>query len=1725
MPTLRIIFSLVITQCLCILASGADANRLTYLDEPCDPAYVGRDFPRLETPQWVGEPGVEAVVVLSIDDMRDPEKYEAFLRPILDRLKKVDGRAPVSIFTNSVAPEHPQLQSWMDEGLSLEVHTIDHPCPCLGGGDFDAARSTYERCVDLMASIPGNQPVAFRMPCCDSINSTSPRFWTEIFQQTTNAGNFLRIDSSVFHLFTAKDPSLPRELVLREDGSSRFRHYLPFPSFVNTIEDYPYPYVISQGCWQFPCSVPSDWEAQHVQSPNNPETVEDMKRALDATVLKKGVYTLVFHPHNWIRNDQIVNLIEHAVQKHGKKVKFLNFAECANRIRDNLLAGETLRTKTGDDNGVRVLDLNDDGFLDVIIGNDHLQKSRVWEPATNKWVESEFPAQLVTNNAGMQHTEGGQFFVTQQNGNASLLIRNSRAQGAWHFQVGGWTRDDTMLNGLQTSGNEIFTASNHRDLGVRLRDLDGDGKCELIEGGPNDKGGRVFRWNVEETAWQSLPFRLPAGTAIVDEHGKDAGLRFVDVDGDANEDVLFSDHDRYSLHLFSSIEKGWDRQCLWALRSQKDEIPMIVRNGTNNGAWFADGHLWVQNEDTQRLPALVDRRSFDELIEDLPPAPKNPDLSLKSLDVRPGFHVELIASEPMVMDPVAFDWGSDGRLWVVEMADYPLGLDDQGEVGGRVRYLRDTTGDGKYDQSTLFADGIAYPTDVMAWREGVLVTAAPNIWYLEDTNGDGRADRKEAWFSGFGEGNQQHRVNGLRWGLDNWVYVANGDSGGVIQSAKTNQRVNISGRDLRIRPDTGAMDTASGRTQHGRGRDDVGNWWGANNISPMFQYVLNDHYLRRNPHVASPDPRWPVATLQDSPLFPISRIMSHWSGYQPPAPGEPSRFTSACGTIVYRDNLFGEAFRGDMFVSEPVHNLIHRRKVETQGITMVSSKPQDEAGREFLRSRDSWFRPTMLRTGPDGCLWVADMYRLVIEHPEWIDDTREQSLDLRAGHERGRIYRVVPDNITPRSIPRLAESSGQHLVDALASPSGTTRDLAHRMLLWHQDKSIADLLSRASRSSNPMQRLHALCVLAGRTEIQPEWLIEAMQDDSPAIRRHAVRIAEHFAKPTSNEAVVNAMAELGQHERDPQVILQLAYTLGEFNDAKSGRALGALLARNRNSPFITAAAISGSSTRLEDVILGIVNSLESPPEIASLIPPILATALGNNDHNSTGLLMQAIIPSDSEAITAWQLTALANLAEEIRKRGKSLDQFAEASNTAIHIEPILTAARGILVDSETPLELRSDALKLLASNSRVSEEDIETWASLLLPQTPRNIQQSTIALITEPRHKAILRAVLARWRSFGPLTRDRLVEAMLQRSLSTHLLLDALESAVLDESDISTSHRQLMIHHRDHEIASKAGKFLPTKVPLDRQRVIDRYLPVVRSGGDPVRGRTHFQKNCGQCHRLGEVGHTVGPDLGALVNLSAEFLTTHILDPHRAVEDKYRNYLLVTVDGRQFNGILHSETATSVTLMGQNNETYIVLKRDIEDEGFKRSQLSMMPHGLEANLDPPAMADVVAFIAANQLPPKSFEGNQPRTVKALEPSGSLRLRAADAALYGPSIVFESKYGNVGFWQSVEDRVQWRFDVPIAGEYDLYLDWALAVKTANQTFNFKVGDQQVSAPTKETGSWDQYQQMKIGTLYLSQGSQLAVMRATPPLDNFLIDLREVCLTPTGEKPPSPFSGGE
>jgi hypothetical protein len=558
--------------------------------------------------------------------MREPAKYETYLRPILQRLKAIDGRAPVSIMTCSVRPDDPQLQSWLGEGLSLECHTIDHPCPLLQGGDFAKAKSTYDRCVYLLNEVPGNKPVAFRMPCCDSLNTVSPRFYREIISAPTLA-EYLQISSSVFNVFAAGDPAIPRELVTDPDGREKFRKYLPknlkrgevvHNHFVNWIENYPYPFVINKLCWEFPCVVPSDWEANHLHQPKNPDTVRDMKAALDITVLKQGVYCLVFHPHGWIRNDQVVELIDHAVERHGGKVRFLTFREANDRLERNLLGGADLGVRDYD-NGIRLLDIDSDGYLDVIDGLH--QKTRVWSPETGAWSEADFPFQ-VTRFVAHWAFEAGATFGVLKPGVTSLFLEPlfndlETHYGFWHFEGGKWTRDDSFSAGLP----QKLTRHNpepHEPEVVRLRDVDGDGACELIAG--SERASEIFRWEPSTMRWKQLPFQLPPGAALLGSNDQGtSGVRWVDVNADGSDDVVLSTSDRYGIWLFKDLKTGWSIEALSGKRGERkpeQELPPIVRaDGTDNGFFVHSGALYWQNEDTAHLPDLVERRSFADLLK------------------------------------------------------------------------------------------------------------------------------------------------------------------------------------------------------------------------------------------------------------------------------------------------------------------------------------------------------------------------------------------------------------------------------------------------------------------------------------------------------------------------------------------------------------------------------------------------------------------------------------------------------------------------------------------------------------------------------------------------------------------------------------------------------------------------------------------------------------------------------------------------------------------------------------------------------------------------------------------------------------------------------------------------------------------------------------------------------------------------------------------------------
>lgn len=1703
-------------------AAESSGNRLAYLDGQ-DPFYPGLHFPKLTTPQWVGEPGVEAVVTLGIDDlMENPGTYEAFLRPILEALKQSDGRAPVSIFTCRVSPEEPLVQQWLREGLSLEVHTLTHPCPILAGGNFQTALDTYHQDVALLNRIPGNRPVAFRTPCCDSINSPSPRVFAELLARTNAAGQFLTLDSSVFHLFTPDDPELPREWVREADGRERFRKYVPFPNYAVTVENYPYPWPIAHRIWELAGMVPSDWQGQNLHGRTNPVTVRDWQRALDLVVRKQGVLNLCFHPHGWIGNDQVIAFLDHARQTYGARVKFLTFREVEERLNAHLLAGQPLRAPDGGDNGVRLLDLNGDGFQDVVIGNAQLQRTRLWDPQRGRWEELPFPVRLVeTDASGRRRDAGVRFGMLQTNGAASLFLANESRRGFWHFTGRGWVEDPARLRGLEFEGQPVLTVRAGVDQGVRLRDVDGDGLCEILLSNP--RASVIFRWSEAERAWAALPYALPAGMTQVDDQGRDAGLRFVDVNGDGRDDVIFSNAERYALHLFVpelylGFPPGWTRQVIAGRRGELPEIPPIVRDGPypNNGVWFTRDSMFVQNEDTAALPNHSIRLTFDELIRGLQPPPRTAEESLRHIRVAPELVVELVAQEPLVQDPIAFDWGPDGRLWVVEMGDYPLGADGRGQPGGRIRWLQDTNHDGRYDTSTVFLEAVGFPTGLLAWRQGVLVSAAPDIFYAADTDGDGRADVRQVLFTGFGEGNQQHRVNGFEYGLDNWIYGANGDSGGRIRSLQKGRVVDIAGRDFRFRPDTGEFEAIEGQTQFGRHRDDWGNWFGAVNNVWGWHFYLPERYLMRNPSLAV---RSPYRLLGSGPdagrTFPAGRLQQRFNDI-----GVTGHVTSSCGPTPYRDELFEGDFRRSVFICEPAQNLIHREVLEPDGVSFRSGRAAAEANREFLASTDNWFRPTTIRTGPDGALYFADMYRLVIEHPEWIPADVLSRLDVRAGADLGRIYRVRPRQAPTRPMPRLDVLDTPGLVAALDSPNGWQRDTAQRLLVERADpRAVEPLRQLVLAGTRPLARLHALGALAGLNRLTPDLLARALEDEHPGVREFAVLNTEPFlrepasgpgSKRFDRQALEALAAAVLRRVDDPdlRVRYQTAFTLGEWPDPRAAGALARLAARDGANPDMAVAILSSAAAQPGAVLEALLAPAATAPEAGALIGPLMAELVRRHETRTALRLLERAVPPEAAAVSAWQMRALAALWEAAGRSAQP--DLGEALPASPRLQAVLEAARQRVTDAQADPELRAVAVTLLGHGRPPADSDVAALGQLLEPQTPGDLQRAALERLGRIEHPHVPDTLLQRWARFSPATRAAVLGTLLRRPEWTRRLLDAVPE-IVRPADIGLAERHQLLAHLDSRLRERAQALLqPRPLNPERQVVVAQYLPRVRAHrGDAEAGLPLFDQFCASCHRLGSLGRGAGPNLAMLVDKTDEQLLTAILDPNRAVEDRYRAFTVETRDGEIYSGMVLSESANSLTLMEASGAERTLLRADVAE--MSAGGLSLMPEGFEQSLSPEQLADLLALIRERSAPPKSFPGNQPRLLTADE-RGEFRLPAAAAAVYGDTLVFEGQHQNLGFWGSPNDRAVWEIQVERPGRYAVWLDFACADATAGNLFVLRAGEATLTAAVPGTGTWDDYREEKFGQLELPAGLLRVVLAPARAPTQYLMDLRGVRLAP-------------
>ncbi|HUG66695.1 MAG TPA: PVC-type heme-binding CxxCH protein, partial [Pirellulaceae bacterium] len=614
----------------------------------------------------------------------------------------------------------------------------------------------------------------------------------------------------------------------------------------------------------------------------------------------------------------------------------------------------------------------------------------------------------------------------------------------------------------------------------------------------------------------------------------------------------------------------------------------------------------------------VDRDYAAELPRIKPVEAKD---ALSTFTIVAGFRIEQVAAEPNVVDPVAMAFDENGRLFVVEMRDYS----EDGELNlGRIRLLEDTDGDGHFEKSDIYAEGLSWPTAITCYDGGVLVGAAPDIYYFKDTNSDNRADVKKTVFTGFGRSNVQGLINTFKWGLDNRIHGATSSSGAEVMSGgdretrrggdgetggpneKTNATnsssplphsptppLSLRGRDFAIEPRTMTMQATSGGGQHGMSFNQWGDKFVCSN-SNHAQYVqYDDRYIARNPYFAAPGPRASIAAdgpqadvFRTSPIEPwrIVRTRLRAKGIVPgvvEGGGKPAGyFTGATGITIYRGNGWPSDYQGWAVVGDVGSNLVHRKQIVEDGASYVAKRVDEKS--ELLTSSDIWFRPAQFANAPDGALYIADMYRETIEHPASLPPVIKKHLDLTSGRDRGRIYRIVGKDFKQPSLPRLGEASLATLVTTLGHENGWHRETASRLIYERQDRSAIPLLEMLVRSGSSAEgRIHALYALDGLGGISSEIILRAARDAHPRVREHAVRLSEHVA---ATSAQVRERLYAMVDDDSFRVRYQLAFTLGELSGPSRNQALVSLVKRDGADGLMHVAVMSSLAEGAGDVL-------------------------------------------------------------------------------------------------------------------------------------------------------------------------------------------------------------------------------------------------------------------------------------------------------------------------------------------------------------------------------------------------------------------------------------------------------------------------------------------------------------------------------------------------------------
>ena len=825
--------------------------------------------------------------------------------------------------------------------------------------------------------------------------------------------------------------------------------------------------------------------------------------------------------------------------------------------------------------------------------------------------------------------------------------------------------------------------------------------------------------------------------------------------------------------------------------------------------------------------------------------PKTPEESAACIQIEPGFKIELVACEPIVRDPVAIDFDHKGRMFVVEYGDYPVGPKDPNEPPlSQVVLLEDENSDGKMDKRTVYAPHLKFCHSLLAFRDGVLACTETQIMYLADTDGDNVADVREVWFDGFIPAHPQMQIGCPRYGFDNWIYLTYGH--GKVRCTRpgfeTTEPVEIPRVDFRFHPETMKFEAISGAGQFGNTIDNFGRRYFSSNRNPIMTDVLSMELVQKNPFAGVSVGHTDVGPAgEKTRVYPIVTMKSNWLSHA-------GTHTSACGVTAYRGGLFGAESDTSVFVCEPVGHLVTRSVIEPMGGTVTARRAREKD--DFLASSDTWFRPVSLATGPDGALYLADMYRLWVEHPKFVPDDVAAKMDWRAGEDKGRIWRIVPEK-APDVKPFVPPTTTEDLVKMLGDGNGWRRMLAQRLLVEGKRVDAEKTLRSSVRNSAVLTGgslfkrgpLHSLWTLHGLNLLNAEDLQAATSmtiDGGPigTLNRDAVKLIrlEHAG---NKDLQANVSLQMRGPNGEARMQAILAY---DWSNPQIDEALLGIAGSCSDDIWLQRALLIAAPNRAADFASAVVHQSRRDASTSSIRADFLRQlALNVAVRGDVDQLkkLTAVVGESPESGLWWQTAIVIGLADGLPRCQnadvpKSLAAFLQTPPAALE-DSVSPIEKVVQLASETAVDKAHTDVDRIAAMGLMSHLPPEALTSaletLLKPGESTDCQRAAIDAARRSGRAELSEIVLAKWDQMNPQARSAALDLLLLRKESITSLLAKMATGAISSSVVSIDQRLILLQHPDETIRTTSTTLFGGTVSANRKEVAEQYAKALELKG------------------------------------------------------------------------------------------------------------------------------------------------------------------------------------------------------------------------------------------------------------------------------------------------------